>query len=125
MNPGDCFLIKTPPSGKHCFVVALVMKSGNYLFFPFSTRRQNSDASCVVLPGEGAPDFIEHESIILYRETLELTAFAIQDATKRGYCTPMGSVSEDLLERILRSALKSKFLKKRLRKIVSEAIQDE
>ena len=88
--------------------------------FPFSTRRQNSDSSCIVLPGEGAPEFIEHESFILYREAMELSEYAIQDATQRRYCSPIGSVTPELLARILRGGLNSKFLKNRLKKIISD-----
>lgn len=124
MKSGECYLITTPPNGRHCFVVALEMSSERYLLLPFSTRTSSSDTSCLIKPGDGAPSFIIRESFVSYYQAKELTVFGFEDATKRGFCTLQGSVTEELLDRILRSAIKSKLLKNRLKKVVQAKLDE-
>ena len=91
---------------------------------PFSS----SFSEAWIDPFSEAPSFLPHKGIgltpsflpILYREAMELSEYAIQDATQRRYCSPIGSVTPELLARILRGGLNSKFLKNRLKKIISD-----
>ena len=124
MEVGHCYLITTPPNGKHWFVVAFPISESRYLLLPFTTRRPKSDLSCVIEPGAHALEFIEHSSVIGYRDAIELTTFAFEDATKRGHCTPAGQVKKSTLEHILRSGLASKFLKNKWKTVIREILKD-
>lgn len=125
MQVGECYLIKTPPNGKHWFVVAFQITETRCLLLPFTSKRPKSDLSCVLEPGEDLPDFIEHATVVGYRDALEMTAFGFEDATKRGHCTTAGKVDEFTLELILRSGLESKFLKNKWKKVIREILKEK
>ena len=123
MDAGNCYHITTPPNGKHWFVVAFPISGERFLLLPFTTKKAKSDTSCVILPGGGSPSFIEHETIIGYRDALELTQLGFEDASKRGHCRPSGEVSKEMLERILQSGLESKFLKNKWKLIIARILE--
>ncbi|MEM7791408.1 MAG: hypothetical protein AAF546_08400 [Verrucomicrobiota bacterium] len=122
MNVGECYLIKTPPNGKHCFVVSLKIYEDQFLLLPISTQRENSESCCVIEPDEIDFPFVNHTSIIAYSHAKEFTHYALQDATQRGYCTSLGSLKPELLDRILQSALHSKRLKNRWKELIRKQI---
>jgi hypothetical protein len=122
MKVGECYLINTPPNNKHCFVVSLKVAETQYLLFPITTQRENSDNSCVIQPEDIPLSFVKHASVIGYNHAKEFSEYAICDATEHGYCKSLGSIDSDLLQRILKSALESKRLKNRWKKIIREQI---
>ena len=120
MKVGECYLIKTPPNGKHCFVVSLKVAETQDLLFPITTQRENSDNSCVIQPEDIPLSFVKHTSVIGYNHAKEFSEYAISDATERGYCKSLGAIQPDLMQRILKAALESKRLKNRWKQIIRE-----
>ncbi|WP_008315844.1 hypothetical protein [Leptolyngbya sp. PCC 6406] len=53
INLGDAFLIDTPPNGEHLYIAIAQTSGSNYLFVNVTTRRPNSEATCVLMPGSG------------------------------------------------------------------------
>jgi hypothetical protein len=51
INLGDAFLIDTPPNGEHLYIAIAQTSENNYLFVNVTTRRNNSEASCILMPG--------------------------------------------------------------------------
>ena len=61
INLGDAFLIDTSPNGQHLYIA--IAKTGNnkYLFVNVTTKRPNSDTSCILQPNSAMPSFIVRE----------------------------------------------------------------
>lgn len=120
MNSGECYLLKTPPSGKHLFVVTLFLKEDRCLLLPFTTKREQSDPACLIKPGGDVPSFIKHETVIAYRDAKEMTEYAMQDAISRGFGSKLGTLSDPLYQRILNCALESKMFKNKYKDLIRE-----
>ncbi|MFM7790276.1 MAG: hypothetical protein ACKO90_19790, partial [Microcystis panniformis] len=67
VNLGDAFLIDTPPNKQHLYIAIAKTSENRYLFVNVTTRRSSSEATCVLLPGLGVPNFIVCESVIAYQ----------------------------------------------------------
>jgi hypothetical protein len=104
-------------------VVSLKITETHYLLFPITTQRENSDDSCVIQSEEIALSFVKHTSVIGYNHAKEFSDYAITDATERGYCKSLGSIQSGLMERISHSALESKRLKNRWKRIIREQLK--
>jgi hypothetical protein len=71
INLGDAFLLDTPPNNQHLYIAIAQTSESNYLFVNVTTRRPNSEATCVLIPGVGVPSFVVRESVIAYQFWLE------------------------------------------------------
>jgi hypothetical protein len=120
MNSGECYLIKTPPNGKHLFVVTVLLHEDCYLLLPFITKKDHTDTACLIEPGNDAPSFIKHDTVISYRDAKELTEYAMKDAIKRSCGFYQETLSASLYRRILESALSSKWIKNRYKDLIRE-----
>jgi hypothetical protein len=109
LNVGDTFLLSIPPNDKHLFVVIAPARSGKYLCVNLTSKRNNSDTSCVLQPGDHP--FVKHESVINYKDTREVDPAVIQNQISRGNSQPYQSVSSEVLNRIQQGGLISKRLK--------------
>jgi hypothetical protein len=117
---GDAFLLSTPPNGNHLFIVIALTNNGNYLCVNATTRRYNSDKSCVLTPGLGVPDFIVHESVIAYKHAREISPAKILELIKSNQVTRQGCCSMDILKKIQQGALISRQIPNKYKQILKE-----
>jgi hypothetical protein len=113
INLGDAFLIDTPPNGEHLYIAIAQTSENKYLFVNVTTRRNNSEASCILMPGLDVPSFIIRESVVAYQFAREMDAIELASLITVGSPTPKGSCSATILERIQQGGLASKRLKNR------------
>ena len=71
----------------------------------FTTRRQYSDATCIIQPNEHP--FLEHETVVRYDGSQVLSAAQVELVNRTGSRRQHQRVSQVLLERIRRGALDS------------------
>lgn len=117
INLGDAFLLDTPPSGEHLYI-AIAQTSAQtserrYLFVNVTSRRPNSEAACILLPGVDIPSFIVRESVIAYQFAREMDAAELAGLITAGSPIPKGSCSAVVLAEIQQGGLASKRLKNR------------
>ncbi|MEH1889135.1 MAG: hypothetical protein V7K92_06550 [Nostoc sp.] len=113
INLGDAFLLDTPPNSEHLYIAIAQTSESNYLFVNVTTRRLNSETSCVLLPGSGIPSFIVHESVIAYQFAREMDATQLALLITIGSPIPKGTCSMAVITQIQQGGLVSKRLKKR------------
>jgi hypothetical protein len=113
INLGDAFLIDTPPKGEHLYIAIAQTSESNYLFVNVTTRRSNSEVSCILVPGLDVPSFIIHESVVAYQFAREMDVTELASLITSGSPIPKGSFSDAILERIQQGGLASKRLKNR------------
>jgi hypothetical protein len=113
INLGDAFLLDTPPNGEHLYIAIAQTSENNYLFVNVTTRRNNSEASCILMPGSDVPSFIIRESVVAYQFAREMDAIELASLITVGSPIPKGSCSATILERIQQGGLASKRLKNR------------
>ena len=111
INLGDAFLLDTPPNSEHLYIAIAQTSGSNYLFVNVTTRRPNSEATCVLLPGYGVPNFVVHESVIAYQYAREMNATQLVGLITAGSPIPKGSCSADVLAQIQQGGLVSSRLK--------------
>ncbi len=109
INLGDAFLIDTPPNGEHLYIAIAQTSGSNYLFVNVTTRKSNSEVSCILMPGSDVPSFIARESIVAYQFAREMDAIELVSLT--GSPIPKGCCADTILQRIQRGGLASKRLK--------------
>jgi hypothetical protein len=119
VNLGDAFLLTTPPNGMHLYIAIAQISEKVYLFVNATTLRENSETACVLTPGVGIPDFISHESVIVYKyaREIDITLLAEENCIWKGCC------SEAVLIQLQKGGLVSKRLKNKY-KIVLKALFD-
>lgn len=110
LNIGDAFLLSTPPNDKHLFVVIAPTQNGKYLCANVTSKRNNSDTSCILQQGDHP--FIRHDSVINYKKAREVDPAVIQNQISRGNCIQYQSVSSPVLNRIQQGGIISRRLKK-------------
>jgi hypothetical protein len=111
INLGDAFLLDTPPNSEHLYIAIAQTTETDYLFVNVTSRRPNSDTSCILLPGGDVPSFIAHESVIAYQFAREISIEELKSLITTGSPIPKGYCSEDILQRIQQGGLASKRLK--------------
>lgn len=82
INLGDAFLLDTPPNGKHLYIAIAPISNSEYLFVNVTTRRPNSETTCILLPGSDVPSFIVRESVIAYQFQTWLPITSIVDSIR-------------------------------------------
>jgi hypothetical protein len=110
INLGDAFLINTPPKGEHLYIAIAKTSENCYLFVNVTSRRRNSEDSCILMPGSDVPNFIVRESVIAYQYAREMDAIELASLITVGSPIPKGSCSAITLERIQKGGLASKRL---------------
>ncbi len=113
INVGDAFLLNTPPNNEHLYIAIAQTSESNYLFVNVTSRKPNSEAACVLLPGPGVPSFIVRESVIAYRFAREMNATELAGLITAGSPIPKGSCSVAVLAQIQQGGLVSKRLENR------------
>ena len=124
MELGECYQIITPPNGRHWFVVSIQITEERFLLFPFTSKKSNSDSSCVLYPGEDAPGFVQHETVISYHKAIEITEVGLTSGLQRGYYNKAGIVSQDLLNKILKAGLTSKFTRNKWKPLIEKMLTE-
>ncbi len=117
MNLGDTLF------STHLWVVCSApTPDGECVIFNITTRRRDSDANCVIHPGEHV--FVKQESVIAYERGRLIDLRMWSNAQKLG-AKAYPPVSRDLLFRIQQGALKSDLTPQKLQKIVMGSLVPE
>lgn len=111
INLGDAFLLNTPPYGEHLYIAIAPTSGDDYLFVNVTSRRTNSEITCILLPGSDVPSFIVRESVIAYQYAREMDATTLAGLITPGSPIPKGSCSPTVLAQIQQGGLISKRLK--------------
>ncbi|WP_375513424.1 hypothetical protein [uncultured Nostoc sp.] len=106
-------MLDTPPNSEHLYIAIAQTSESNYLFVNVTTRRPNSETSCVLLPGSGIPSFIVHESVIAYQFAREMDATQLALLITIGSPIPKGTCLMAVITQIQQGGLVSKRLKNR------------
>jgi hypothetical protein len=115
---GDAFLLNTPPNGMHLYIAIAQISKNIYLFINATTQRDNSETTCILQPGSGVPNFITHESVIVYKYAREINATVISELIAEGNCVQKGSCSETVLMQIQQGGLVSRRLKNKYKTVL-------
>lgn len=110
INVGDTFLLTTPPNDRHLYIVIAQISDNSYLFVNATTRRENSEITCILTPSYGVPDFIRKESVIVYKYAREISVVEIEKLISQGDCTSKGFCSATIVEQIQQGGLVSRRL---------------
>ncbi|MCY7336778.1 MAG: hypothetical protein LH613_11290 [Chamaesiphon sp.] len=110
INIGDAFLLTTPPNDRHLYIAIAQIADDSYLFVNATTRRDNSETTCILTPGADLPDFIKNESVIVYKYAREISVVDVDKLIVQGECTSKGYCSTTIVEQIQQGGLVSKRL---------------
>ena len=113
INLGDAFLTYTPPNGAHLYIAIAQISASNYLFVNITSRKSNSEPTCILRQGLGVPSFIVRESIVAYQFAREMNVDELSELIKIGSRTPNGSCSVGVLTKIQQGGLTSRRLSNR------------
>jgi hypothetical protein len=111
INLGDAFLLNTPPNGEHLYIAIAKTSSTKYLFVNVTSRKANSEPTCILIPGEGVPSFLKRESVIAYQFARELDSRELAKLITVGSQVPKDTCSVTVLAKIQQGGLTSKRLK--------------
>lgn len=111
INLGDAFLLDTPPNDQHLYIAIAQTSESDYLFVNVTSRRPNSETTCVLLPSSDVPSFIVRESVIAYQFAREMNAAELNGFITAGSPVPKGFCSVAILAQIQQGGLVSKRLK--------------
>ena len=113
MNLGDTFLPRNPADNRHLYVV-IHRAPEICVSVNFTTRKADSDLSCIVKAGEHKR--IIHESVICYDREVTWPSEKIIAEAQYLIEVPREPVSKELLERIHKGALVSRYVAPWLRR---------
>ncbi|ETR69586.1 MAG: hypothetical protein OMM_09469 [Candidatus Magnetoglobus multicellularis str. Araruama] len=122
LSIGETFLLSTPPNDMHLFVVIAPTQNGNYICVNVTTKRNNSDTSCVLQSCDHP--FINHDSVINYKRAREINPATIHNLINNGNCYRRTPVSADVLYRIQQGGINSTRLKKKLKKALRKYLNN-
>jgi hypothetical protein len=110
INIGDAFLLTTPPNDRHLYIAIAQISENSYLFVNATTRRENSEITCILTPSSDVPDFIKNESVIVYKYAREISVVEIEKLISKGDCTSKGFCSATITDQIQQGGLVSRRL---------------
>ena len=90
---GDAFLLDTPPNGQHLYIAIAKTTQDKYLFVNVTTRRSNSEMTCILSPGPDVPPFVIRESVVAYQFAREMDVVQLAQLVTPGSPIPKGSCS--------------------------------
>jgi len=107
ITTGFTFLSPTPeyPDTYHLYIIISIVDT-KALFVNVTTKRVNSDASCVLQVGDH--DFITRESVINYGDARIAEIDKLKDAIEKQIIKPNKPVTDNLLNKIVKGARNSK-----------------
>ncbi len=120
ITAGNTFLIPTPPDYeiKHLYVVVIIVNNNDEaILVNITTKKENSDISCILNIGDH--DFIDRESVINYKEAIKPKIEFLKANIQNNKIFPHKPVSADLLKRIQDGAVNSKHMKLQYKKYIS------
>ena len=121
INLGDAFLLDIPDTGnEHLFIAIAKTTKDKYLFVNVTTRRGNSETTCILKPGSGVPSFIKQESVIAYQYAHEIDAIQVVKLITKGSRIPKASCSTNILNLIQQGGLVSKRLPRKYKNALKQ-----
>jgi hypothetical protein len=118
VNVGDAFLLTTPPNDRHLYISIAQISDDSYLFVNVSTRRENSETTCILMPSSDVPQFIKNESVIVYKYARKISIVEIEKLMAQGECTTKGCCSTNIIEQIQQGGLVSKRLSNKYKTVL-------
>lgn len=125
INLGDAFLLNTPPYGEHLYIAIAQTSENKYLFVNVTSRRDNSETTCILTPSPELPSFIRRESVIAYQFAREMSATDLVGLITPGSSIPKGTCSASMLEKIQQGGLVSKRLSNRYKTALRKFLKTE
>ena len=123
---GDVYWLHRPSAGKtlHLYFVITtpVSPDSKILLVNATTKREGSDLSCELEPGDHPR--ITHESVIQYGEAFVITARDLERAEQKlpGHYKKVEPASPSLIRRIQEAGLKSPHLAERYKQMIREEL---
>jgi hypothetical protein len=118
MKLGNTFLIE------HLWiVVSLPTAEGHVALVSFTTRRWNSDASCVVQAGEHP--WVKHETVVEYEKARVFDLPTQQKVLANKMLRPQADVSRSLLQRIQLGALSSDLAAQKVQALIKWSMAEQ
>jgi hypothetical protein len=118
MRLGSTFLIE------HLWiVVSLPTAESHVVLVSFTTRRWNSDTSCVVQAGEHP--WVKHETVVEYEKARVFDPPTQQKVLANKMLRPQADVSLTLLTRIQEGALRSDLTAQKIQKIIQWSMGEQ
>lgn len=107
ITAGYTFLSHNPAyDTKHLYIIIVMVADDNEaIFVNVTTKKDNNDSTCILRVNDH--DFIRHDSVINYGDTVKTSISKIQKAVDLNIFIPQNPVSDELLEKILEGALSS------------------
>lgn len=121
---GDAFLLDTSPNGQHLYIAIAKTTQDKYLFVNVTTRRINSEMTCILSPDPGVPSFVIRESVIAYQFAREMNVVQLAQLIIPGSPMPKGSCSPTVLAKIQRGGLISRRLKNKYKTALKAFLDD-
>jgi hypothetical protein len=122
INLGDAFLLDTPPNKQHLYIAIAQTSDSHYLFVNITSRRSNSETTCILQPGSDVPSFVVCESVVAYQYAREVNAIELASLITPRSPIPKGACSQAILYQIQQGGLASKRLKKRYKADLKKAL---
>lgn len=120
--PGETFLLPKPGHNvEHLWIVLTEPDDSNpsrVAIVNVTTRRAGSDTTVVLAPGDHP--FIDHESVVFYRDTTLAPAHKLIQAVSIGVATRHADLEADLLRVICEGLLQSPFTEPRIKEYCRE-----
>jgi hypothetical protein len=118
---GDVFLISHSEI-PHFYVVIAPISKDLFLLVNLTSRKPNLESACILEPSLQLPDFINRESVINYRQAVEISTSGLQKKMRQGLCQFKDTLGEETLFRIQAGGLKSRFLKNQYKEILKQVL---
>ena len=117
VKAGDTFLYKYPKNDRHLFIVVLdTYNTGSTVICPcvmvtsWKDNPKFDDPACILDVGDH--EFIKHKSYIAYREVVLFEKDYIEHCLECGEAKTKEPVTGEMMERILKSAVNSRKIRK-------------
>lgn len=106
----------------HFYIVIAQIADDVFLLVNLTTRKPNLEATCILTPSRQLPDFIQQESVINYRQAIEMSRSGLQRMILAGTCSAKGKIDPEILLRVQAGGLVSQFLKNRYKDLLKQLL---
>ena len=121
MNVGDTFFNINVGTLNHLWVVIARSNDGQLAIVNLTTRRDDSDETCLISQGEHP--FVKHDTAVHYSMGQLVEESVLETLQEHKHLQMRVPASSELLHRIQQGALDSKFTKQAIQELVRKALQ--
>jgi len=121
MREGDTFLLRNRSLSDHLWVVLsdpLQDVNTPMVVVSLTSYHEGDDASCIIEPGEHP--FIRRRTTALYQEAIPASNDGLHTKADHGELILQGRMRSDVLDRIRRAVMKSQYVARQCKKILTD-----